>query len=62
MRPKVGRNVARMQDIELDVGHGYIHRKDDYLERFRRIEGQMRGLQRMVDENKYCIDILTQVL
>jgi len=41
--------------------HGYITRKDDYLRRLRRIEGQARGLQRMVDEDKYCIDILTQV-
>ena len=42
-------------------GHGYIHRKDDYLKRLRRIEGQARGLQRMVEDEKYCIDILTQV-
>ena len=41
--------------------HGYIHRKDDYLTRLRRIEGQARGLQRMVEDEKYCIDILTQV-
>jgi DNA-binding FrmR family transcriptional regulator len=41
--------------------HGYLHRKDDYLKRLRRIEGQARGLQRMVDEEQYCIDILTQV-
>lgn len=41
--------------------HGYIHRKDEYLTRLRRIEGQARGLQRMVEEEKYCIDILTQV-
>jgi DNA-binding FrmR family transcriptional regulator len=41
--------------------HGYIHNKDDYLRRLRRIEGQARGLQRMVEEEKYCIDILTQV-
>ncbi|MEH3153783.1 MAG: metal-sensitive transcriptional regulator [Gordonia paraffinivorans] len=41
--------------------HGYIHRKDDYLKRLRRIEGQARGLQRMVDDEAYCIDILTQV-
>jgi DNA-binding FrmR family transcriptional regulator len=41
--------------------HGYLHRKDDYLKRLRRIEGQARGLQRMVEEEKYCIDILTQV-
>jgi CsoR family transcriptional regulator, copper-sensing transcriptional repressor len=41
--------------------HGYIHRKDDYVRRLRRIEGQARGLQRMVEEEKYCIDILTQI-
>jgi len=41
--------------------HGYLHAKDDYLKRLRRIEGQARGLQRMVEEEKYCIDILTQV-
>lgn len=41
--------------------HGYIHRKDDYLKRLRRIEGQARGLQKMVEDEKYCIDILTQV-
>jgi CsoR family transcriptional regulator, copper-sensing transcriptional repressor len=41
--------------------HGYSHRKDDVLKRLRRIEGQTRGLQRMVDEDTYCIDILTQV-
>ena len=40
---------------------GYIDRKDDFLRRLRRIEGQARGLQRMVDDDKYCIDILTQV-
>ena len=41
----------------------YIHNKtkDDYLTRLRRIEGQARGLQRMVEDEKYCIDILTQV-
>jgi len=43
------------------VAHGYIGDKDDYLKRLRRIEGQARGLQRMVDEEQYCIDILTQV-
>ena len=41
--------------------HGYIHRKDDYVKRLRRIEGQARGLQRMVEDEKYCIDILTQI-
>ncbi|SRR6266542_4456851 len=41
--------------------HGYTHLKDSHLKRLRRIEGQVRGLQRMVDEDQYCIDILTQV-
>ncbi|MEV7397911.1 MULTISPECIES: metal-sensitive transcriptional regulator [unclassified Aeromicrobium] len=40
---------------------GYDDKKADYLKRLRRIEGQARGLQRMVEEDQYCIDILTQV-
>src|SRR5829696_8745121 len=40
---------------------GYDEKKGDYLKRLRRIEGQARGLQRMVEEDQYCIDILTQV-
>jgi DNA-binding FrmR family transcriptional regulator len=49
--------------MDTDTGqhHGYIASKDDYLKRLRRIEGQARGLQRMVEEEAYCIDILTQV-
>ncbi len=39
----------------------YTSDKDAYLKRLRRIEGQVRGLARMVEEDKYCIDILTQV-
>nr|WP_211291041.1 metal-sensitive transcriptional regulator [Kineococcus xinjiangensis] len=38
-----------------------MQEKDAYLKRLRRIEGQVRGLQRMVEEEQYCIDILTQV-
>jgi DNA-binding FrmR family transcriptional regulator len=41
--------------------YGYTHDKDTHLRRLRRIEGQVRGLQRILDEDKYCIDILTQV-
>ncbi len=41
--------------------HGYTENKDDYLKRLRRIEGQVRGIAKMVDEDKYCIDVLTQV-
>jgi CsoR family transcriptional regulator, copper-sensing transcriptional repressor len=40
---------------------GYAGAKEDYLKRLRRVEGQVRGLQRMVDEDTYCIDVLTQV-
>lgn len=40
---------------------GYYEGKDDVLKRLRRIEGQVRGLQRMVDDDEYCIDILTQI-
>ncbi|HEY8523531.1 MAG TPA: metal-sensitive transcriptional regulator [Acidimicrobiales bacterium] len=40
---------------------GYTMDKDDYLKRLRRIEGQVRGLQRMIEEDTYCIDVLTQV-
>ena len=40
---------------------GYSNSKDEYIKRLRRIEGQVRGLQRMVEEDTYCIDILTQV-
>lgn len=41
--------------------HGYSPNKDAYLKRLRRVEGQVRGISRMVDEDQYCIDILTQV-
>lgn len=40
---------------------GYTISKDDYQKRLRRIEGQVRGLQRMIDEDTYCIDVLTQI-
>ena len=40
---------------------GYTGSKDDYLKRLRRIEGQVRGIHRMVEEDTYCIDVLTQV-
>ncbi|MCC5578088.1 MULTISPECIES: metal-sensitive transcriptional regulator [Microtetraspora] len=40
---------------------GYSDTKQEHLRRLRRIEGQVRGLQRMVEEDQYCIDILTQV-
>jgi len=45
----------------LGAVRGYTQDKDAYLRRLRRIEGQVRGLQRMVEEDVYCIDVLTQV-
>ena len=47
--------------MEHAASHGYLTNKDAYLNRLRRIEGQARGLQKMVEDEKYCIDILTQV-
>ena len=41
--------------------HGYITDKDKYLNRLKRIEGQARGVRGMVEDEKYCIDILTQI-
>ena len=41
--------------------HGYITDKDKYLNRLKRIEGQARGIRGMVEDEKYCIDILTQI-
>ena len=48
-------------DGDHTASHGYIDDKKKYLARLKRIEGQARGLHRMVDEEQYCIDILTQI-
>ncbi|MFC5993866.1 metal-sensitive transcriptional regulator [Pseudonocardia hispaniensis] len=50
-----------MDTADHALERGYLHRKDDYLKRLRRIEGQARGLQRMVEDERYCIDILQQI-
>jgi DNA-binding FrmR family transcriptional regulator len=50
-----------MSESQETIVRGYTAKKDSHLKRLRRIEGQVRGLQRMVDEDKYCIDVLTQV-
>jgi len=49
------------RDPEGDVVHGYTSDKEAYARRLRRIEGQVRGLARMIEEDEYCIDVLTQV-
>jgi DNA-binding FrmR family transcriptional regulator len=46
---------------DADEHHGYIGDKAKYLTRLKRIEGQTRGVARMIDEEQYCIDILTQI-
>jgi DNA-binding FrmR family transcriptional regulator len=53
-RPRGG----RMKERDM---HGYAHTKASHLRRLRRIEGQVRGLQRMIETDEYCIDVLTQI-
>jgi CsoR family transcriptional regulator, copper-sensing transcriptional repressor len=43
------------------VSHGYTEDKDALAKRLHRIEGQVRGIERMLEEDRYCIDILTQI-
>jgi DNA-binding FrmR family transcriptional regulator len=45
----------------MTVVHGYSPNKENYSKRLRRIEGQVRGVAKMIDEDKYCIDVLTQI-
>ncbi|EMR00301.1 metal-sensitive transcriptional regulator [Paeniglutamicibacter gangotriensis] len=52
-------NIAAAVDTHVD--HGYTANKNALLKRLSRIEGQVRGVSKMVDEEKYCIDILTQI-
>ena len=50
-----------MRNREEPGVQGYSGNKDDHLKRLRRVEGQVRGIAKMVEDDKYCIDILTQV-
>lgn len=45
----------------MESKHGYVGHKDTYAKRLRRIEGQVRGIAKMIDDDKYCIDVLTQI-
>jgi CsoR family transcriptional regulator, copper-sensing transcriptional repressor len=45
----------------LGVAHGYAEHKHSLAKRLHRIEGQVRGIERMVEDDRYCIDILTQL-
>lgn len=53
--------MATTAETPSSPSHGYISDKDRYLARLKRIEGQARGIHRMIDEDTYCIDILTQI-
>ena|ERR1700736_5585259 len=53
--------TADARSTETSAAHGYSSRKDDYAKRLRRIEGQVRGIAKMIEDDKYCIDILTQI-
>ena len=50
-----------MQQTQRPPGRGYSASKDQLLTRLRRLEGQVRGVQGMVQDDRYCIDILTQI-
>src|SRR5919199_3765882 len=64
MQEKYRGGVTGLVVVERNGGPGmpgYTKDKDKVLGRLRRVEGQIRGLQRMVDEDQYCIDVLTQI-
>ncbi|MFB5191166.1 metal-sensitive transcriptional regulator [Alicyclobacillus fastidiosus] len=42
-------------------GHSYAPQRDDLLRRLKRVEGQVRGVQKMIEEDRYCVDILVQI-
>ncbi len=52
-----------MTDTTTDGAYGYLHagHKDALINRMRRIEGQARGIEKMIADDRYCIDILTQI-
>ena len=49
-----------MSQVEIHT-HGYAADKDALVKRLHRIEGQVRGIERMIDEDRYCIDVITQI-
>jgi DNA-binding FrmR family transcriptional regulator len=50
-----------MTNTETHQTHGYEHNKEALSKRLHRIEGQVRGIEKMLEEDRYCIDILTQI-
>jgi CsoR family transcriptional regulator, copper-sensing transcriptional repressor len=61
MTGEQGSQLSHESTCHHDSGQGYLDHKPEYLRRLKRIEGQARGLQRMVESEEYCIDVLTQV-
>jgi len=53
--------MSPSEPVPAPTGRGYAASKDQLGTRLRRIEGQIRGIQKMVDEDRYCIDVLTQI-
>ena len=53
--------MTKMLGGQVQSANGYVANKDSYAKRLRRIEGQVRGIAKMIDDDKYCIDILTQI-
>ena len=57
----LSRSVRTRQERSQSPVRGYASGKDDYLARLRKIEGQVRGLQRMIEDNRWCPDVVVQV-
>jgi CsoR family transcriptional regulator, copper-sensing transcriptional repressor len=53
--------MPKMPGGQVAATYGYVARKDSYAKRLRKIEGQVRGIAKMIEEDKYCIDVLTQI-
>ncbi|BDX34898.1 hypothetical protein TUM20985_54450 [Mycobacterium antarcticum] len=53
--------MSEPSDVVEAIEHGYSPHKENYAKRLRRIEGQVRGVAKMIEDDKYCIDILTQI-
>jgi DNA-binding FrmR family transcriptional regulator len=53
--------TCAVHEHSLSAAPGYIERRRDHLRRLHKVEGQVRGIARMVEEDRYCIDVLTQV-
>jgi len=53
--------VAAGKEAAVSAAYGYSADKENYARRLKRIEGQVRGIGKMIDEDKYCIDVLTQI-